>query len=252
MSDLNSVNAEQAVVVEQPEASRAEAAAANPKGQAQAHDLTAANGVATRSQKQSESANRAFAELRRRAEAAEQRLAEKENENGRLSSLIASQYGYQGDASAVADQLEAAATGRDVADIRADRERMQAKNQEIESLKSRLAQYEPLAVEQFKAGLLAQVKEVYPDESAQSVDEFGEEFARLIAADVSPATAYAAVKSVASAKVPPKPPEIGKVGKAGEPEPEFYTAEEVRERIKKDPNFVKKNFEKIRAGMSKW
>lgn len=242
-TNLNPVNAGQAAVVEQPTGA---ADAAVNTGSDQTG--TPASGAATPSQTQSRDVNQSFAAMRKRAEQAERQLAQHQADAQRLSTLVANQYGYAGDPSSVADQMEAAATGRTVEEIRAEREAATAKDVEIQRLKDVVAKYEPVAIEHFKANLLARVKEVYPDVKATSVDEFGDNFAKLVADDVDPAVAYAAIYNTERAQEKPKPPEIGAVGRAT-PESDFYTVDEVRKMTKAE---ALANREKIIKSMPKW
>jgi hypothetical protein len=249
--NTNPVNAGQPAVVEPANGASEAAASTSVTTEAKAAPEVATQGKQEAKPKQSWEENSAFASLRRRAEAAEREAAQRKAEAERLSGLVGSQYGYAGGVTEVADQLEAAASGRDVSVVRAEREQRAAQDQRIAELEAELSQYQPLAVEQFKASLLADIKEIYPDVTAKSVDEFGEEFASLIGAGVKPATAYAAIQAQQQATTKPTPPEIGAVNSKTEAEPEYYTKEEV-DRHRSDKNWIKKNYDKIRASMERW
>jgi len=237
---LNSVNAEQAAVVESPEVAGEATATEEP---------AAAPEVAEPAPKQSPTDNAAFARMRRESEQAKQELEQAKAEAARLSQAVAKQYGYQGSPQDVADQLEATASGRPVEEIRATREALAARDTELARLRAENEQYKPLAVEKFKADLLSEVKTVYPDLKASSVDELGEDFAQLLVAGVNPATAYAAIKAKEQATTKPTPPQIGAVNAKPTGEAEFYTKAEVDRMSQAE---ISKNYEKIRKSMEKW
>lgn len=245
---LNPVDAGQAAVVEQPNGVSATADTTPDAGNG------TASGVAN--QGQSAEANARFAEMRRKmersareAEAARAELAKAKADAEKFTQLVGKQYGYEGDAQAIADQLEAAATGKTVEDIRAARTAAEQQADQVRKLQEELELYKPLATQQFKSKLLADVKAVYPDVAAESVDDFGDEFTKLIGAGVDPAVAYAATQNVAKAQEKPVPPQIGAVNSKAASESEYFTKDEVAKMSKAE---VKKHYEKIRKSMPTW
>lgn len=109
--------------------------------------------------------------------------------------------------------------------------------------------YKNLAVQKLKADLLSELKILYPECTAESVDEFGLEFAKLLQNGISPALAYAAAKSVAEAGNKPLPPEIGAVNNTAAPDREYFTRDEVANMTKEE---VHRNWKKIQKSRGKW
>ena len=248
-TNLNPVNAGPAEVVDQPTGVSVAAEPSNPDA-----GNGAAPGVANRGQSAEDNAK--FADMRRKmeqamkdAEQAKKDLAASKAQADRMSQLVTKQYGYEGDALSIADQLEAAATGKSVADIRAAREAAEEQASKLEKLEQELNLYRPLATEHFKAQLLADVKAIYPDVKATSVEEFGEEFTKLVAAGVPAAHAYAATKDVEQAQIKPTPPQIGAVNSKTAGESDYFTKDEVARMSKAE---VAKNYEKIKKSMPTW
>lgn len=246
---LNPVNAGPAEVVDQPNGVSVTADTTN-----QDADSGTAPGVANRGQSAEDNAK--FAEMRRKmeqsakeAEAARAELAKAKADAEKFTQLVGKQYGYEGDAQSIADQLEAAATGKSVDDIRAARTAAEQQAEQVRKLQEELEMYRPLATQQFKSKLLADVKAVYPDVTAESVDEFGDEFTKLIGAGVDPAVAYAATQNVAKAQEKPVPPAIGKVNSKTGGESDYFTKDEVAKMSKAE---VKKHYIKIKESMTKW
>lgn len=206
--------------------------------------------------------NQAFARMRReleasqreQAEAAERLAAYEENES-RLQEVLQTQYGFKGDLVQIADELAAAQSGRTVAEVQAERAQHEAdkraeaeRNAKMQTMEQELDYYRSMAVDKLKADLLKEVKKTYPDCTAKSVDEFGDEFAGLVEHGVSPAVAYAACKSVQEAKTKPTPPEIGAVNNRETPESEYYTLEELKGMSKAE---VHKHWKKVEKSREK-
>ena len=212
--------------------------------------------------KQSVEENQAFAQMRRNweqsqreAKEAQERLSAYEAGEKRLKELIHSAYGFNGDFDEIADQIEAGQTDRSVSEIRAERlQRLEAENQKAEqdekirSLQDELEHYRRMSVDKLKADLLNEIKGKYPDCKAKSVDEFGDDFARLIQNGISPVMAYAAYSSVQNAGKKPTPPEIGAVNSKEAPESETYTIEELSKMSKAE---IHKNWHKVKKSYFK-
>lgn len=95
---------------------------------------------------------------------------------------------------------------------------------------------------------LAEIRAAYPDETAASIDELGEEYLTIMQAGrVSALAAYEAVR--AHKQRQGQPPSMGDVGGSVGKEKEFFTRSEV---LKMDPAQVSRNFEKIRRSQAKW
>lgn len=212
--------------------------------------------------KQSVEENQAFAQMRRnwqqsQREAAEagKRLSAYEEGEKRLSGLLQSVYGFGGSVDEIADRLEAGQTNRAVEEIRRERlQKAEAENfkaeqdEKIRSLQDELEHYRRMSVDKLKADLLNEIKGKYPDCKAKSVDEFGDDFAKLIENGVSPVMAYAAYSSVQNAGKKPTPPEIGAVNSKEAPESETYTMEELSKMSKAE---VHKNWSKVKRSYFK-
>lgn len=212
--------------------------------------------------KQSVEENQAFAQMRRNWEQSQREAAEagkklsayQEGEK-RLSGLLQSVYGISGSVDEIADRLEAGQTNRAVEEIR--RERLQKaemenfkaeQDEKIRSLQDELEHYRRMSVDKLKADLLNEIKGKYPDCKAKSVDEFGDDFAKLIENGVSPVMAYAAYSSVQNAGKKPMPPEIGAVNSKEAPESETYTMEELSKMSKAE---IHKNWSKVKKSYFK-
>lgn len=119
---------------------------------------------------------------------------------------------------------------------------------DIQRQTAELNQFRAMQMQQVFDQDLKAIKKAYPDEKAASVTELGEEYMTMMATGkVSALAAYEAVRAQKNRQAPP-PPSMGDVGAAGK-EQGFFTKEEVQ---KMTPAQVSKNFEKIRASMSKW
>ena len=247
----NPVNAGQTTAVESSSSASEAAVNTSVTTEAKAAPGVANQGSTEAKHKPTWEENSAFATIRRRAEAAEREAAQHKAEAERLSNLVSSQYGYAGGIAEIADQLEAATSGRDVADVRAEREARNAQAARVAELEHELDLYRPLAINQFKSDLMEQIREVYPDVTAKSVDEFGDDFHQLINAGVSPAAAYSAMQAMKQATTRPTPPEIGTVNSKTDAESEYFTKDEV-DRHRGDKNWISKNYDKIRKSMGRW
>lgn len=98
-------------------------------------------------------------------------------------------------------------------------------SENLENLVKERDSYKKLALEKIKDMILEKVKKEYPDLKCTSVDEFPEEFHRLVCARVSPATAYKVI-SEQKEREAKKPASMGSVNEKSEEEKEFYTSAE--------------------------
>lgn len=207
-------------------------------------------------QPQSIEENQAFAKLRRELEAKNQelsalneKLAESQRSQNYVEDILHNDFGYRGNLFEMADELMAMQTGQDVDTIRSVRlaseqeeQKRIEENLRIQNIEHERDYYKNLAVEKIKSDLLKDVKKVFPDCKAESVDEFGVEFAQLINNGVSAELAYSAIMNLQNATKKPVPPEIGTVNNTSAPEREYFTREDVAKMSKEE---VHKNWDKI-------
>ena len=221
------------------------------------------NGAEVAPAQQTHEENQAYAKMRRELEASqrslaerESRIAEMEREQNYVSEILRKDFGYRGSLQEMADELMAMQTGQDVDEIRSSRIAAEQAEQERQSeidrvagIENELNHYKNIAVEKLKADILSDVKAVFPECDAKSVDEFGVEFATLVSNGVRPAVAYAALNDVSDATKKPVPPEIGTVNGSSAPERDYYTRDEVASMTKEE---VHKNWDKIQRSRKKW
>jgi len=74
---------------------------------------------------------------------------------------------------------------------------------------------------------LQKIKALHPDEDAESLDEFGEDFIKLIEAGVDVIVAYEVYRAAREREIKPPPPVIGEVNRSSSREKDFYTPYEV-------------------------
>lgn len=206
--------------------------------------------------KQSRQDNQAFAAVRRELEAkqkqiadANQRLAALQDKEQYLTEVLQNEYGLDGDLLDMVDQLAALQSGLSVDEIRQERLLQEQQRQFINDIQHEKDFYKNIAVEKLKSDLLAEIKNVYPDCSANSVDEFGLDFANLLQGGVSPAVAYAAVNFAQNAASTPLPPDIGAVNNIDSPDSDYFTREQVKQMTKEQ---VHKHWKKIQRSRAKW
>ncbi|MGI5824515.1 MAG: hypothetical protein ACOX7J_02985 [Bacillota bacterium] len=213
--------------------------------------------------KQSHEDNQAFAGMRKRLEAAEMQLSEAQeqiasgqNTEKYIAEILREQYGFHGNLLEMADELRAAQTGQDVNDIRNARlaveEEIRSRQEQeaaVKSIEDERDFYRNIAMEKLKTDILSEVKNSFPECKAESVDEFGIEFATLLQNGLSPVTAYAAVTAAQNAGKKPTPPEIGAVNNREAPDREFFTREEVAKMTKDE---VHRNWGRIQKSRLKW
>lgn len=166
---------------------------------------------------QSKSENRSFAEMRRAKEASD----------ASLSSLVAglNRMGFEGgNPEEILEHLEAKNRNMTVQQLRADK---QAQADAVKNDPTYKAMEQKLIEGRMKEDLAA-IQSIDP--SVQSLDELGEDFAKLIAAGVSATVAYNAVKT----KTAPKPANLGPIGQSDNKDSEYFTSEQLDALTEKD------------------
>lgn len=177
----------------------------------------AKSGAAPRTQSKSE--NRSYAEMRRAKEASE----------ASLSSLMSGlkKMGFEGEnPEAVLEHIEAKNRNVTVQQLRAEK---QAQADAVKNDPRYKAMEQQLIEGRMKEDLAA-IQEIDP--SVQSLEELGEDFAKLIAAGVSAKVAYNACAE--SKKPASKPASPGPIGQTDNKEAEYYSSKELDALTKKD------------------
>ena len=195
--------------------------------------------------------NAAFARMRREQEQA-RREAEIYRKQAERMAQAASKFGYQGNPDEVADQIEAAATGKPLDQIRAERlQREQSMLQAQQAAAERDLYKNQLIEFQVKSAMerdLAAIRKI--DKTVKKLDDLGPEFASLVNSGVDAQTAYFAVKAKEQANAKPKPKDIGAIG-SGMKEKDYYTPDEVDRLTDEEMNDPKIRA-KVRKSMTKW
>ena len=187
----------------------------------------------------------AFAEMRRAREAAEAALKAKESENARLMEGL----GLFFDGKTADDKYAQAVAyhqNRSVEDVQKElqeQSRVDTLSHENEELKRQL---QNVHVEKAMADDLRLIQTLDP--TIKSLEELGQTYLELIAKGCDAETAYygAQAKKAKEKITPPEPP--GKVNSAPA-EKDYYSKDEVANMSQEE---VSKNYDKIRASMSKW
>lgn len=220
MENTNVVNDTQQAVVEPANTDVTEPSGADT---ATADKSTKADS-ATRNQSKSE--NRNFAQMRKAKEASDASLA---NLIKGLNNM-----GLSGNnPEEILEHLEANNRNMTVEQLRADK---QAMADAVKNDPAYIALEQQLIEGRMKEDLAA-IQTIDP--SVQSLDQLGEDFAKLIAAGVSATVAYNAV----TANTAPKPASLGPLGQSDNKEAEFFTDEQLNALTKedlKDDNIFKK------------
>lgn len=233
------------------------AEAAPESGQAQAKGEVAATNP-----KQSAEDNSKFAAMRRQMEAASKRSAELEKEladHKELSRAIGDLYGYKGSPSQMRDMMIANDRGISVEQLNAERAAQEAKTREIvrndpeyQKAMSENKRLQDILVHDRMVKDLETLKSAHPEIKAESVEELGEDFGKLIGLGWNAKEAYAAVQAKEKANMKTPPPSTGSVKTPPASEKEFYTSDEVdritREDLRKDPTLL----DKIKRSMARW
>lgn len=196
--------------------------------------------------------NAAFARMRREQEQA-RREAEIYRKQAERMAQAVSKFGYQGsNPDEVADQIEAAATGKPLEQVRAERlQREQSILQAQQAAAERDLYKNQLIEFQVKSAMerdLAAIRKI--DKTVKKLEDLGPEFASLVNSGVDAQTAYFAVKAKEQANAKPKPKDIGAIG-SGTKEKDYYTPDEVENLTAEQMNDSKIRA-KIRKSMTKW
>lgn len=182
----------------------------------------------------------AFAQMRREKQELERKLAELEAERDEYNETLG--LFFDGD-----DKIAQAQAHYNNISVEEARERVDAKRAET-SLKQENedlhAQLDELQYKQQKLDDLAEIKAKYPDAKIKDVEELGEEFFAYRAMGIPASEVYNGLQMKKS-----KPPKSMGKPKTAPAEKSYFTKEEVDAMSKSE---VSKNFEKIRASMSKW
>lgn len=173
-------------------------------------------------------------------------------------------FGYRGQSQEIADQLIASVTGQTPAEVRTERETAQqeARRQlereketdpDMLQLKAELETLREQERQRTFAEDLAAVKKLNPAETAASIADLGETFARLRANGIPVDAAYLAIAG-SRPKMPPAqpaapPPAPGKVAPAPAAADQLYTREQV---MAMTPAEVMRNLEKIEKSERTW
>lgn len=195
--------------------------------------------------------NAAFARMRREQEQA-RREAEVYRKQAERMAQAASKFGYQGNPDEVADQIEAAATGKPLDQVRAERlQREQSMLQAQQAAAERDLYKNQLIEFQVKSAMerdLTAIRKI--DKTVKKLDDLGPEFASLVNSGVDAQTAYFAIKAKEQANSKPKPKDIGAIG-SGTKEKDYYTPDEVDRLTDEEMNDPKIRA-KVRKSMTKW
>lgn len=195
--------------------------------------------------------NAAFARMRREQEQSKREAEAYKKQAERMAQAV-SKFGYQGNPDDIADQIEAAATGKPLSQVRAERiQREQQMTAAQQAVVERDLYKQQLLEFQVKTAMekdLAAIRKI--DKSIKSLDDLGSEFATLVSSGVDAETAYFAVKAKEQATTKPKPKDIGAIG-SGTKEKDYYTPDEVDKLTDAELDDPKIRA-KVRKSMTKW
>lgn len=187
----------------------------------------------------------AFAEMRRAREAAENALKAKESENAQLMKGLGLFFDGKTADEKYAQAL-AYSQNRSVEDVQRELEeksRIDSVTRENEELKKQL---QDISIQKAMADDLQTIQSIDP--TVKSLEDLGQTYLELIAKGVGAEDAYWAVQAK-KAKEKITPPEMpGKVNTIPA-EKDFYTRDEVANMSQAE---ISRNFDKIRASMTKW
>lgn len=218
--------------------------------------------IATPKPKQSAEDNSRYAKMRRELESSNKRVAELEKQladHDKLTGTIGDIYGYKGSPDEVRDMLIANDRGISVEQLRAERAADVAKQRalvendpEYKRAMEENKHLQDVLVQDRMAKDLQLLKSEYPDLKAETVDDLGEDYAKLIGLGWSAKEAYEGSLARTRANMKTPPPSTGPVKSPPTADKEFYTPEEVdritREDLKKDPTLM----DKIKRSMARW
>lgn len=200
--------------------------------------------------------------MRREAEASAKEVAELKKqlaERDKLMDTVGDIYGYKGSPDEVRDMLIANDRGISVEQLRAERAADVAKQRalvendpEYKRAIEENKHLQDVLVQDRMAKDLQMLKAAYPDLKAETVDDLGEDYAKLIGLGWSAKEAYEGSLARTRANMKTPPPSTGPVKSQVPADKEFYTPEEVdritREDLKKDPTLM----DKIKRSMARW
>lgn len=129
------------------------------------------------------------------------------------------------------------------------RENILQNDPEIIALKAREESLNQMANEAIYAKDLADIKAMYPDEKAASIDDLGDNFGKMRCLGVDVITAYEAVRNSKMQRGAKMPPSTGDISSASIANKDFFTSDEVDAMSKKE---VEKHYETIRKSIAKW
>ena len=140
--------------------------------------------------------NAAFARMRREQEQAKREAEAYKKQAERMAQAV-SRFGYQGNPDDIADQIEAAATGKPLNQVRAEREQREQQVTAAQQAAVERDLYKQQLIEfQVKTAMekdLAAIRKI--DKSVKKLDDLGPEFVSLVSSGVDAETAYFAVKA---------------------------------------------------------
>ena len=204
---------------------------------------------------QSQEDNAKYAAARREAErqlqAEREEKARLEAANQRLMQALKG-YGYEGSPEQIADQIEAARTGRDINEIRVEREMYEQQMLEKQRIEAELNELKNFKYSKLIEEDIATIKKAYPDANINSIEDLGQEYINIMrTGTVDSVTAYEILQARKAKTEVPKPPITGATNTSSTAEKDFYTSEEVDRLSEKDLDNPK-IFETVRKSMLKW
>lgn len=137
--------------------------------------------------RQSAEENAKFASFRRDTEAARAEAAKAKRQNDVLLKALEG-FGYTGSPEEIADLLVAANTEMSVEEARAEREKKEQRDVELEKVKSQNKQLTDIAIQKLMADDLAKIQAVYPD--VKSLTALGKGFFDAMKVTHDPVLSY--------------------------------------------------------------
>lgn len=190
-----------------------------------------------------------FAQMRRELADFKRNESALKEQNSRFMEIM-SHFGFNGSTpEEVADAAEAHYSGKDISEIRAERERKAQETNEIEQLREEARFYRERENQRIFEEDLKTIQKLNPE--IKSLSDLGPDFIRLKAAGVDTEVAYNAVYSKKAAEKITPPPKVGSVNSKTKPDKTFYTPEEVDRLTDKELDDPK-IFENVMKSMTKW
>ena len=207
----------------------------------------------------------AFANMRRSMEQAQKEREETQKlleamkaEKERLTNSFGL-FGFKGNVDEIEDQAKAHYSGKTVEEVRNERlqaqkvfEEQQRREQENLAKDNQIKDLQRQLYARILDDDLKKVQSIDP--SIKSLDDLGEDFAKMRMSGVSTDVAYHAVKSSLEANKKTPPPEMGKVNATQKADKTYYTQDEVDAMIASNDKALDNPgvLEKIRKSMTKW